>query len=129
MSVNKVIIIGHVGQEPMVRYVSGGAKIARFSVATSDRYTDKEGRPVEQTDWHNVECWGAKADLIEKWVHKGTQLFIEGKLKQQTYNKDGVTVTKAYISPESIQLLDKKPETAASTATNATLADDDYPED
>ena len=114
------MIIGHVGQEPMIRYTSDNNKIAKFTVATTERYRDKEGRPVENTDWHNVECWGGRADLVEKAIHKGTLVYIEGKSKTSTYNKDGATVTKSYIAPEDIQILERKPSTPG--------AADDLPE-
>ncbi len=82
MSVNKVILIGNVGKDPEVRYQSEGKAIASFSLATTDRgYTTASGVEVpERTEWHNIIMWGKNAELAEKYIRKGTKLYIEGKL-------------------------------------------------
>ena len=83
MSVNKVILIGNVGKEPEVRYLENNIKVANFPLATTERgYTMSNGTIVpDRTDWHNIVAWRGLADTSEKYVHKGSQLYIEGKLK------------------------------------------------
>ena len=88
MSVNKVILLGRVGKEPEIRQV-GDNKVANFSIATSEKFKDKAGNKVENTEWHNVVFWGKQAELIEQYVHKGDELYIEGSIKTETYEKDG----------------------------------------
>lgn len=94
MSVNKVILVGRVGREPEVRE-AGGTKVANIALATSERYKNKEGKPQEKTEWHRVTIWGALAGVVEKYVNKGSQLYIEGKNEtrkwQDSDNKDRYT--------------------------------------
>lgn len=101
MSLNKAILIGFVGKEPEVRAFDNGAKIATFSLATSDRgYTLANGTVVpERTEWHNIVARGNTVDFIEKWVKKGSFVYIEGKIRTRDYEtKDGVRkyVTEIY---------------------------------
>ena|SRR2546423_15543808 len=79
--VNKVILIGHVGKDPEVKYLEGGTAVARFSLATTEVYKNKEGNKVETTEWHNIVLWRGLAEVAEKYVRKGKQLYIEGKIK------------------------------------------------
>lgn len=111
MSVNKVILIGNVGKEPEVRYLENNIRVANFPLATTERgYTMSNGNVVpDRTDWHNIVAWRSLADTTEKYVHKGSQLYIEGKLKTRNYeDKTGVRryVTEIYV--ESIQILTRK---------------------
>lgn len=108
MSVNKVILLGSVGKDPEVRMV-GEAKVATFSVATNEKYKDsKSGEWKENTEWHNIVCWRNTAELAEKYIKKGTQLFIEGKLRTRSWDKDGEKRYVTEIVADSIQLLGKK---------------------
>ena len=88
MSVNKVILLGRVGKQPEIKQV-GDSKVANFSLATSEKFKDKSGNKVENTEWHNVVFWGKQAELIEQYVGKGDELYIEGSIKTETYEKDG----------------------------------------
>lgn len=89
-SLNKVIIIGNVGNDPEVRYLDGGSVVARFSVATNERYTTRSGEQVEQTEWFRVEVWNEQAKTIEKFLRKGNQIYVEGRLRTETYtDKEG----------------------------------------
>ena len=111
MSVNKVILIGNVGKEPEVRYLENNIKVANFPLATTERgYTMSNGTIVpDRTDWHNIVAWGGLADTSEKYVHKGSQLYIEGKLKTRNYeDKAGVRRYVTEIYAESIQILTRK---------------------
>lgn len=90
MSVNKVILVGNVGKDPDVRHLDSGATVARFSLATNETYTDKTGKKVTQTEWHNIVVWRGLADIAEKYVRAGKLLFVEGRLRTSSYDdKDG----------------------------------------
>lgn len=93
---NKVQLIGHVGQEPEIKTFDGGRKVANITIATNDSYTNDKGEKVEQTEWHRVTAWGKLAEIIEKYVDKGKEIAVEGKLTHRSYDdKDG---SKRYIS-------------------------------
>jgi single-strand DNA-binding protein len=87
--VNKVILIGHVGRDPEVRYLEGGIALARFTMATTESYKNKEGVKTDQTEWHNIVMWRGLAEIAEKYVRKGKQLYIEGKLRTRSYGDEG----------------------------------------
>jgi len=90
MSVNKVILVGNVGKDPEVRHLEGGATVARFSLATNETYTDKSGKKVTQTEWHNIVVWRGLADIAEKYVKAGKLLYVEGRIRSSSYeDKDG----------------------------------------
>ena len=93
---NRVQLIGHVGQDPEVKTFDGGKKVANITIATNDYYTNDKGEKVENTEWHKVVAWGKTAEIIEKYVNKGKEIAIDGKLTHRSYDdKDG---TKRYIS-------------------------------
>lgn len=93
---NRVQLIGHVGQEPEVKNLEGGKKLANISLATNEVYYKENGDKVEQTDWHRVTAWGKTAEIIEKYVTKGKELAITGKLSTRSYDdKNG---EKRYIT-------------------------------
>ena len=116
MALNKVMLIGNVGNDPEIRYLDsnpqspqGNAKVASFRLATTERYRDRNGETRENTEWHNIVAWRSNADLVEKFVHKGSQIYIEGKLRtrqwtDQTGNKRFTTEVQA----DNIQLLGKR---------------------
>ena len=87
--VNKVILVGHVGKDPEVRYLEGGIAVARFPLATSESYKNKNGEKVEQTEWHNVTVWRQLAEIVDKYVKKGQLLYIEGKIRTRTVGEEG----------------------------------------
>lgn len=90
MSVNKVILVGNVGRDPEIRALESGTKYARFSLATNEVYLDKQGQRQTQTEWHRIVVWGKQADTIEQYVRAGKTLYIEGRLRTSSYDKDGV---------------------------------------
>jgi single-strand DNA-binding protein len=93
---NKVQLIGHVGQEPEIKTFDGGKKVANLTIATNEVYYKENGDKVESTEWHRVSAWGKTADIIEKYVTKGKEIAIEGKLTHRSYDdKDG---NKRYIT-------------------------------
>lgn len=96
MSVNKVILVGNVGKDPEVRHLDSGVAVANFPLATSESYTAKNGERVTTTEWHNIVLWRGLADVAEKYVTKGRQLYIEGRIRTRNYDdKDG---NKRYIT-------------------------------
>lgn len=90
--VNKVILVGRLGKDPEVRHLENGATVANFSLATSETYRDRQtGEKREQTEWHNVVLWRGLAEVAEKYVKKGDMIYVEGKLRTRSWEKDGVT--------------------------------------
>ena len=112
MSLNKVMLIGNVGREPEIRYLdgnNGGTKVATFTLATSEKYRDRSGELRENTEWHNIVAWRNSADVAEKFVHKGTQLYIEGRLRTRSYtSQDGSKKYTTEITVDNLQLLGKR---------------------
>lgn len=112
--INKVILIGNVGQDPEVRYTgdaNNGAKVATVRLATTERYRDRNGNLQEHTEWHNVVVWRNQADVVEKYVKKGTQLYIEGRIRTRSW--DDQSGNKRYstdIVADTLQLLGRKPD-------------------
>ena len=109
MSVNKVILVGNVGKDPEIRHLDSGVAVANFPLATSESYTAKNGEKVTTTEWHNIVLWRGLAEVAEKYVTKGRQLYIEGKIGTRSYDdKDG---NKRYITEsygDSMQMLGPK---------------------
>jgi len=96
MSVNKVILVGNVGKDPEIRHLDSGVAVANFSLATSESYNAKNGERVTTTEWHNIVLWRGLAEVAEKYVKKGNQLYIEGRIRSRSYDdKDG---NKRYIT-------------------------------
>ena len=90
MSINKVILVGNVGKDPEIRHLDSGVAVANFPMATSENYTAKNGDKVESTEWHNIVAWRGLAEVVEKYVTKGKQLYIEGKIKTRSWDdKEG----------------------------------------
>lgn len=96
MSVNKVILVGNVGKDPEIRNLDAGVKVANFPLATSETYTAKNGEKVTTTEWHNIVLWRGLADVAEKYVTKGRQLYIEGRIRTRNY--DDQAGNKRYIT-------------------------------
>jgi single-strand DNA-binding protein len=93
---NKVQLIGNLGANPEIKTLEGGKKLARFSIATNETYRNAKGEKVTQTQWHNLVAWGKVAEIAEKYLSKGSEIAIEGKLTNRSYNdKDG---NKKYIT-------------------------------
>ncbi len=113
MSLNKVMLIGNVGKDPDIRHLENDAVVANFTLATTERYRDKSGNWQEQTEWHNIVCWRALAERVEKYVRKGTQLFVEGKIRTREWVDQSEQKRYAIeILADSIQLLGKRTDNA-----------------
>lgn len=108
MSVNKVILIGRLGRDPELRYTPSGAAVAQINLATTEKWTGKDGKVQEQTEWHKVIVWGKTAELSAKYLSKGSQAYVEGRLTNREYvdKKTGQTRVSVEIKAESVQFLD-----------------------
>ena len=87
--INKVILVGHLGRDPEVRTIDSGTKVARFSVATTETYKDKNGERKDVTEWHNIVAWRNLADIAEKYLTKGKLIYVEGKLRTRSWEENG----------------------------------------
>jgi len=129
---NKVFLLGNVGKDPDIKYTTGGTAVASFSLATTSRFKDKSGDWQEKTDWHSLKAFGKVAELVEKFVHKGKQLCLVGKLDYQSW-EDKETGQKKYkteIVVDELVLLGggEKTESAYSnSAQNKPAVDEDIP--
>jgi len=103
--VNKVILIGNLGKDPEVRHLEGGATVCNFPLATTETYKDKTGTRQEQTEWHNIVLWRGLADVAEKYLKKGSQIYLEGKLRTRSWEKEGVKRYTTEIVGESFTML------------------------
>ena len=111
--VNKVILVGNLGDEPVIRYTGDGKAIANLRVATSESWTDKStGQKVEKTEWHRVSVFDKLAEICKTYLHKGSKVFLEGKLQTRSWDKDGVQqyTTEVVLSGwnSTLMMLDKK---------------------
>ncbi|HEV7731905.1 MAG TPA: single-stranded DNA-binding protein [Candidatus Binatia bacterium] len=96
MSLNRVMLIGNLGKDPEVRFTPGGQAVARFSLATSEVFNDREGQRQERTEWHNIVVWGKQAETCGQYLAKGRQVYLEGSIRSRQYDdKDG---NKRYIT-------------------------------
>jgi single-strand DNA-binding protein len=106
--VNKVILVGFIGAEPEVKHISENMSVAKLRIATSESYNDKNGEKVTKTEWHTVVAWRGLATVIEKYVTKGMQVYVEGKLTYSKQEKDGDTRYFTEIVASEIKMLGRK---------------------
>ena len=103
---NKVMLIGHLGRDPEIRYSQSGVAVVNFSIATSEQWTDKNtGDRQEKTEWHRIVVFGRQAEVCEKYLSKGSQIYIEGRLQTRNYEKDGQTHYITEIVASNFQFL------------------------
>ncbi len=132
--VNRVLLIGNLGKDPEVITFDNGVKKASFPLATSESYKNKEGNRVDQTEWHNIVMWRGLAEICEKYLHKGDQVFIEGKIRTRSYEVDGVKKYITEIFTENMTMLGKRsdsqgtaPQQSDNTVQEAQKPDDAEP--
>lgn len=115
-SVNMAIVVGFVGDDPRINQAQSGRKVASFSLATTEKgYTTQNGQQIpDRTEWHNIVCWGKTAEVVERYVRKGSSLYIQGKIRTRSYEKDGQTRYMTEIECESMQMLDRRAESQQS---------------
>jgi len=111
MSLNKALLICHVGKDPELTYTQGGSAICKMSVATTEKWSDKNtGEKKEKTEWHRVSFFGKQAETVGQYVKKGSQLYVEGRIQTSEYEKNGEKRYSTEIIASSFQFLDRKPE-------------------
>ena len=104
--VNKVILVGNLGKDPEVRYLDSGVAVANFSLATTENYKNKQGEKVSQTEWHNIVLWRGLAEVAEKWLKKGSSVYIEGKIRTNKWeDKEGNTRYNTEILADNMTML------------------------
>lgn len=107
--VNKVILIGNLGRDPDIQYLDGNIAVSKFSLATTEMYKDKSGKQVSQTEWHTVVLWRGLAELSQKYLHKGSLVYIEGRLRTRSWeDKDHVKKHATEIVGDNLVMLDKR---------------------
>src|SRR5574344_751605 len=133
MSVNKVILLGYVGKDPEIKEFETG-KVAKITIATTEKgYKLKSGKEVpDRTEWHNIMLWGGLAEVVEKYIKKGMQVYIEGKIQNRSWaDKEGVTRYITEVVASDLQMLGKREEGAKagnqSTSINTKVIDNDFP--
>jgi single-strand DNA-binding protein len=125
MSINKVILVGNVGKDPVVKYFDKGVAKATFPLATSETYTNQQGETITSTEWHNIVLWRALAEVAEKGVKKGSQIYIVGKIKTRSYvDKDGNNKYITEILGDAMIILDKKQGSSSSNQVHETGSDE-----
>ncbi len=116
-SLNKIILIGNLGRDPEIRYTSDGMQVAAFSLATSENWTDKNGTRQERTDWHNITAWGKQADICKKYLTKGRQVYVEGRINYREFtDRDGNKRSRPEITVSQIVLLGSRGQSMESGA-------------
>ena len=116
--INQVTLVGHLGDEPVSRYMPSGDAVTNISVATSERYKDKQsGEQKEVTEWHKVAAFGKLAEIMVAYLHKGSQVYIQGKLRTRKWEKDGQNHYTTEIICQTMKMLGPKPAGAGGTGT------------
>ncbi|MCJ8208302.1 single-stranded DNA-binding protein [Mucilaginibacter sp. RS28] len=126
--INKVILVGHLGKDPEIRYLEGGVAVASFPLATSETF-NKDGKRVEQTEWHNIVMWRGLADVASKYLQKGKLVYIEGKLRTRSFeDKEGVKKYTTEIVAENFTMLGRKSDfdNDAKNGTKTVETNDDF---
>jgi single-strand DNA-binding protein len=130
--INKVILVGHLGKDPEVRHLDGGVTVASFPLATSETYNNKDGKRVEQTEWHNIVLWRGLAEVASKYLAKGKLVYIEGKLRTRSFeDKEKVKKYVTEVVAENFTLLGRKsdfePSNNHKPSAQSNNTDDDDP--
>lgn len=105
--INKVILVGNLGKDPEIRSLENGVSVAKFPLATSESYKNRNGERVETTEWHNIVMWRGLAEIAEKYLKKGSRVYIEGKIRTRSYDdKDGIKKYITEIEADNMLMLD-----------------------
>lgn len=128
LGVNKVIVVGTLGKDPEVRQMNSGNTVVNISVAVSEKYTDKSGEKKEITEWINAVFFGKVAEIVAEYCRKGSQIYLEGKLKTEKYEKEGQTHYATKVIASQMQLLGGKPSSAPNNQHNKAKANGYQPQ-
>jgi single-strand DNA-binding protein len=117
--INKVILVGNLGKDPEVRRLDSGSMVATFSLATTEVYNDKNGNRQEQTEWHNIAVWGKQAEIAEKYLKKGSSVYVEGRIRSREYTDKNTNQQKRFyeIICDRFTMLDRKTEGGMSSSS------------
>jgi single-strand DNA-binding protein len=131
MSVNKVILVGRLGRDPEMRYTSGGQPVANFSIATDETYKDRNGTRQKRTEWHKIVVWGKQAEIAQKYLKKGSLIYLEGRIQTRQWDdKEGQKRTSFEIVANNFRMLGGRGEGAAGVAPgepeSQAVATDDF---
>jgi single-strand DNA-binding protein len=125
MSVNKAILVGYVGSDPEVRYLENGTPVANFRLATSESYTNRNGEKITQTEWHNIVLWRRLAEVAEKYIKKGSQLYIEGRIRTRSWDdRDGNKRYTTEIVADNMQMMGRRGESSSETTPDQRSSDE-----
>lgn len=116
--INKVILVGNLGKDPEVRYLENNVAVAKFTLATSETYRDKEGNRKDTTEWHNIILWRGLAEVAEKYLKKGSLVYIEGKIRTRSWEDNGNKKYFTEVVGDVLTMLGRKPEEAGTTQQN-----------
>lgn len=117
MSVNKAVLIGNLGKDPELRYTPSGTAICTFSLATTDRFKNKQGEQQDKTEWHNIVVWAGLAEICGKYLTKGKQVYIEGRIQNRSYDdRDGNKIYISEIVASEMQMLSRAGEQSTQAA-------------
>ena len=126
--VNKVILVGNLGKDPEVKYLDNGVAVANFSLATTENYKNREGERVSQTEWHNIVLWRGLAEVAEKYLKKGANIYIEGKIKTRKWeDKEGVTRYSTEVLADNMTMLGGRPTSSEDKIDDPSKSEDDLP--
>jgi len=114
---NKAMLIGNLGKDPELRYTPSGASVCTFSVATTEKFKDKNGEKREETTWHNIVVWNQLAEICSQYLTKGSKVYLEGKIKNRSYEKDGTTRYISEIVVDQMEMLGSKPDSGTGERT------------
>lgn len=103
--VNKVILVGHLGADPEMRYTADGTAVCKFRIATTEKYKDRQGNMQERTEWHRITAWRKLAEICGQYLAKGKQVYIEGKIRSDTWEQEGVKRYSYEIVADTMQML------------------------
>lgn len=123
MGINKIILIGNLGKDPDIKTLQNDNKVANFSIAIYETYKDKSGEKQTSTEWVNCVVWGKLASVVEKYLKKGSKVYIEGKLKTDSYEKDGQTRYSTKVNVFSLEMLGGKTDKSNNSQISNTSAD------
>jgi single-strand DNA-binding protein len=124
MSVNKVILVGNLGRDPETRYTGGGQAVCHFSLATSETYKDRAGERQKRTEWHRIVVWGKLADIAQKYLKKGSQIYLEGSIRSSEWtDKEGQKRTSFEINTTNFRMLGSRADSMGGGAARGAAAD------
>jgi single-strand DNA-binding protein len=103
--VNRVILVGHLGADPELRYTASGKAVTKFRIATSESYTDQQGNRQERTEWHRITAWGKLAEICGQYLAKGKLVYVEGRIRSDTWEQDGVKRYSYEIIADTMRML------------------------